>query len=130
MDVLDQPRRGPVQFVHDWWGARRSGNRRAMVWLGRALIAVVLEFSAVSVVSSAATAFDLMVNIVSPMNNPDLTGPVRTGLGILLSLSGFLLLPAVVGLAVSAQFQASIDKDVRERVSKLEELNAKRAGSS
>jgi len=118
---LRSPRRTVDEWTRDWWRARRSSTRRLLGWSAVLVAVLGIQFLALSLLTSSRTAFDVALGLQSPLGNSNLSSAGERALGVALALTGFLLLPAVVGLAVSATFESSLDAAVRRRMKELDD---------
>jgi hypothetical protein len=88
-----------------------------------ALVAVLgIQFLVLSLLANSRAAFDVMLGLQSPLDNSDLSSAADRIVGVTLAVTGFLMLPAVVGLAVSASFESSLDAAIRRRMKELEDV--------
>lgn len=100
-----------------------------MGWSVAILSILFAQFVSLALLTTTKVAFDAMFGLSSPMQNPSLRTSADRILGITLSISGFLALPAIVGLVIFTSFEASLDSSIRRRIQELDDIVGQSRGN-
>jgi hypothetical protein len=118
------PARGKLDTARDFYRGRTLLVRLVLTWSVTLALAVGAQLWALSFLTSFETAYNLLFLIESPAENSHLSSDLERFLGFSTSVSGFLLVPSIVGVAVSAMFEAVLRDALQASRARLESLEA------